>query len=204
MADVNIHVDIDPAKLAELREVLNPAQVDRAIISSKNWVADRLATIETRAVGKNLNLKYGAIRARVKVQKSNSVAVAAKVVTDRKGIPLTEYGAREIGAKQTGFKKIGKGVRVTIDRSKGVESHPHYFIARTHKGFRSVFDRVKTGAARVKRGPTEYKTGPTVVGHVANHPGLLSGLEATGNEMMNTRLTSQIDRFLNRQKPAND
>lgn len=204
--DVQLVLRISEASIENLRQSLMavPNGANRALAAAINRTLGTGITRIKRRLGDIINLPVGKIMEGMTKKGASPEHLAGHIVFSRKGRPLIDYGAKgeftKGGRKRKGS---GPGVTVTVLKDKGAESHPHAFLAHTKAGARFVFDRQKGGngnGGRVGRGPTRGLFGPTTVGVVANHPGVIEGINEELSEVLQKNILSQVDRFLQRSR----
>lgn len=195
--NVSIELEIDPAKLLEVEKLLAdvPRGAPKAISTAINKTLRRVRTMEAREIREELNLKYSDVLARFRIEHSTVAKLAGSVTASRKAVPMIKYGAKQTAA----------GVRVIVRRSRGVETIKSAFIATMASGHTGVFRRapdakhrrvIKNGKSRSTALPIKEVYGPTVVGVLANKPGMLKSIADQANAMFVKAIDSQTQWLL--------
>ncbi|HUX16609.1 MAG TPA: phage tail protein [Phycisphaerae bacterium] len=174
---VQISVDVDPARLAELAEELEGIThgVPRVLTRALNKVAAHARAQVVRAVRRVLNVKAGELRRRnVTLRKAHYDRLAASVHITGRRIPLRSFAARQ--TRRGVSYAIGPGRRKVLAGS---------FLAVMPSGHRGAFARRKRS-----RLPIVEQFGPSV-------PAVVEGIEELGQaaleQSLGTRLEGEVD-----------
>jgi hypothetical protein len=196
---LQITLTIDQEQLTRVTRTLDGIRdgVPKALSTAINKTLPRLRTIEAREVRKELNLKHGDILKTIALRKASPKSLSGSLTTSRHPVPLYLYAARQ----------VRDGVSVLVRRSRGREVIKGAFIATMKSGHVGVFKRapdarhriaMKDGKRRWTALPIQEQYGPTVVGVLANKPGMLQKLNEQGNALLAKNLDSQADWLLNK------
>jgi hypothetical protein len=191
-------VSISPEQRKRVEDALSGRDARKALSSAVKKTAATAKVRLAKVIGEELALPQGEIKAHIKVRPVKEGDLTATLTLKRTKISLIKFGARGLSRG---------GVSVRVSRKKGIEHHPHWFIATMPTGHRGVFTR-ETGkppryVVREKNGkkyrsqlPIREVLGPTPLGVFTAKPGLAETALKEIGEVLEKNVLSQLDRFL--------
>ena len=204
-------IELDRAQAAEVELMLNGIRngAARAINAALNKAAEQSQTKAVKHIYDELALTKPAIKAQTKVTKSDFTKLQSKLEVSGKPLYIVDDSIsthKRIGEHfyKASLLKLGKGVSVTVRKSKGVERLHWAFKATMKSGHTMLFQRDLRDPKRVAKAnvwgssvlPIEQLLGPGVAS-VFEHHGYTE-THNEGGELVQRLLDHEVDRILDR------
>ena len=169
-----VRIDLETKELSAFLNAA-PRQTSIALLRSLKRGTKAAQTHAARVVSKDMGLKVGTVRKRIRIKQPTGQTLTGEVRADLKRIPLVNFGAR---ATRRGVSYRGEGGRRRI---------PSAFLATMATGHRGVFKR-----AGSRRLPIRELFGPSI-GHVFDHH--RDEIMARGEQVVMAELDRQLKRI---------
>lgn len=140
-----LQISVDASSIVWLQELLQAAgaQIHTAIRRAVNDTGDKTTTLVSRALAKQVGVKYGTVKAALRQQRASFGSLTYKIIAKGPALSLKEFGARQ----------TSKGASAAPWNTRRV--FPHSFIAPGMGGH--VFVRTTD-----KRFPVKKLWGPAI------------------------------------------